>query len=51
MMIELARYNETRGLLRDWGHRVMGRHTLWDGGWRASVTMVAVHMGKKQMGM
>jgi len=28
-----------------------GHICYWDGGWRVSVTMVAVHMGVEEMGM
>jgi len=52
MIIELARYNKIRKTLIEnstrgsWGHICN-----WNRGWRASVTTVAVCMGKKEAGM
>src|SRR5882724_6736182 len=48
MIIELERYNEIRELLIK--NRTTGSYGhlhYWDGGWRVSVTMAAVHMGVK----
>jgi len=51
MIIELERYNKIRELLIENGTTGLWGHICyWDGGWRVSVTMVAVHMGK-EMGM
>ena len=52
MIIELERYNEI-------GELLIGVGIIWsqghichqDGGWRVSVTMAAVCMGKREMGM
>ena len=52
MIIELERYNEIGELLI--GNRttgLQGHICYWDGDWRVSVTMAAVCMGVKEMGM
>jgi len=52
MIIKLERYNKIRELLIE--NRTTGSqgHICYqDGGWRVSVTMAAVHMGVKEMGM
>jgi len=52
MIIKLERYNKIGELLienRTTGSQ--GHVSYWDGDWRVSVTMVAVHMGVKEMGM
>ena len=52
MIIKLERYNKIRALLienRTTG--LQGHLCYWDGGWRVSVTMAAVHMGVKETGM
>jgi len=51
MIIELRKYNEVGELLK--GIETTGSQghvCYWDGGWRISVTPVAVHMGRKEMG-
>jgi len=48
MVINLERYNEFRTLLIETDATGSWRHVhYWDGGWEVSVTMVAVHMGRK----
>jgi len=52
MIIELRKYNEVRELLIEiepQGCRDM--YAIQVGGWRVSVTTMAVHMGVKEMGM
>jgi len=52
MIIKLERYNKIGELLIE--NRTTGSqgHICYlDGGWRVSVTMVAVHMGVEEMGM
>ena len=52
MIIKLERYNEIRELLienRSTGSQ--GHGCYWDGGWRVSVTRVAVCMGVEETGM
>ena len=52
MVTKLRKYNEIRGLPIVIGTIGSHRHICyWDGGWRVSVTTVAVHMGKKETGM
>src|SRR5882724_3157720 len=52
MIIELERYNEIGELLIEIGITGSQGHICYqDGGQRVSVTMVAVHMGVKEMGM
>ena len=51
MIIKLETYNKSENTYRDWNHRVTGIHMLSDVYWRESVTMVAVHMGVKEIGM
>jgi len=51
MIIELERYNEIREVLIENGTTgLQGHICYWDGGWRVSVTMVAVCMGVEEMG-
>ena len=52
MIIELEKYNEIRELLT--GNRTTGSQaqvSYQDGVWEASVTMVAVFMGVKELGV
>ena len=52
MIIKLERYNKIRELLIENGTTGLWGHIHYqDGGWSASVTMMAVHTGKKEMGM
>ena len=52
MIIELERYNKIGELLIEIGITgLQGYVCYWDGGQRISVTMAAVHMGVKEMGM
>jgi len=52
MIIELRKYKEVRELLIELGITGSQRHICCqDGGQRVSVTMVAVSMGVKEMGM
>jgi len=52
MIIELRKYNEVRELPIETGTTgFQGNVCYRDGGWRVSVTMVAVCLGRKEMGM
>jgi len=52
MITELERYNEIGELLIEFGITgSQGYICYWDGGLRVSVTMVAVCMGVKEVGM
>jgi len=52
MIIELRKYNETRELLIENRTTGLQGHVIyWDGGWEASVTRVAFHMGVKETGI
>ena len=52
MIIKLRKYNEVRELLIGNGNTGSWGHICYqDGGQRVSVTMVAVHMGVKEMWM
>ena len=52
MIIELRKYNEIRELhIENRTAASQGHVSYWDGGWEASVTRAAVHMGVKKTGM
>ena len=52
MIIELEKYNKIIGLLIEESTTGSQIHVnYWDGGWRVSVTRVAVHMEVKGTGM
>ena len=52
MIIELRKYNKVRELLIEVGTTGLQGHVCYqDGEWKASVTMVAVCMGKEETGM
>jgi len=52
MIVELRKYNEIGELLLEIGTTgLQGQVCYWDRGWRLSVTMVAVCMGKEETGM
>jgi len=52
IIIELERYNEIGELLIENRTTWFQGHVCYqDGGWRVSVTMAAIQMGVKEMGM
>jgi len=52
VIIQLRKYNEAGELLIEIGTTGSQGHMCYrDGGWRASVTTVAFHMGKEETGM